>query len=424
VRAPIPGDILQIDHNVTLNGDVLSEPPNDIVISEDITLNLNGYDLAAGNVTLLGSHSQLLIGDSDTLYISGELTTNNHIFGGTVIFNGTAAQPVIGDATFNNMTISGPTSLTRRRQARAPTSGSSVILYNPITLKGNLIIESGSTLDLNGQTLFVGGEIVNDGTINYNGGSLLPQPASACLIYGVHDEGLNDSQFVAIDLIANEITPVGEPHIAHDIEALVKDSSGKFYCSSGNDAQDDHPKGHLYQVDKQTGVLTSKGDICFEDTQDTEVCGVEVSALAFEPTNGTLFGWAEGYGLISINPDTAISTLEESSDFPVEELSWNAAGTMLYGVANRTLLAYDGQTLRKLCTFPRQVEALASLPDEVRAAYNRPVGHDLLMYSEHNSSDLMIRAIDAQTCETVEEVNIYTRYNDLEGLIWACDLND
>jgi len=87
------------------------------------------------------------------------------------------------------------------------------------------------------------------------------------------------------------------------------------------------------------------------------------------------------------------------------------------------LWRYDGTNAEVICTLPRQVETLESLPDNVRANYyDLPEGHDVLIYSFHNSRDFMIRAIDAITCENIDEISIPTPdYNDIEGLVWVCE---
>ncbi|HEC85608.1 MAG TPA: hypothetical protein ENI48_10275 [Thioploca sp.] len=268
----------------------------------------------------------------------------------------------------------------------------------------------------------LGDDTGKDGLIVDIGGAAKP----ACLIYAVHDGGLNNSQFITINPTKYfEVRPLGDKHVAFDIEALAMNSKGDMYGSSGNDAKKGHPNGHLYQVNRSTGKVTSIGDICFNDTQGVKVCGMEVSALTFRPDN-TLWGWAEGYGLITVNlSKPGESSLVYPSDILVEDITWNETGERLYGIAKKDLWRYDGTSL-KTCTLSCEVEALESLPDDVRIAYGKPKGHDLLMYSCHNSQGVTIRALeaDANTCNNVDEIRIYApKYNDIEGIVWVCDIS-
>ncbi|MDM8569586.1 hypothetical protein QUF50_08780, partial [Thiotrichales bacterium HSG1] len=69
--------------------------------------------------------------------------------------------------------------------------------------------------------------------------------ADCSVIYGVHDEGLNNSQFVTIDRATYAVTPLGKMHPGYDIEGLDMNAAKKLYGSSGDDPEG-HPAGHLY----------------------------------------------------------------------------------------------------------------------------------------------------------------------------------
>jgi hypothetical protein len=76
------------------------------------------------------------------------------------VYNGTAAQSVIGGITYNNLTIA--------------TTGGNATASAAITLTGNLVINLGSTLDMAGFTTssFPGGSNNNAGTIKWSGNNV------------------------------------------------------------------------------------------------------------------------------------------------------------------------------------------------------------------------------------------------------------
>jgi hypothetical protein len=250
--------------------------------------------------------------------------------------------------------------------------------------------------------------------------SYTPPPPSNCLIYGVHDQGLNDSHLFTIDPNKNyAISPLGPVYENHDIEGLAIDREGqRLFGSSGDDARG-YPNGYLYQINKNNGKLTPIGYICFV-ANDKPVCGAEVSAISFD-TEGTLWGWAEGYGLITISADNAVAQLVAASSAPVEDIAWNAQGNTVYAIAQKTLWAYDGENLTQRCLLDGQIEALEALPETVRLAYGLPEDHDVLLFTYHKRSDLSIHTLDAKTCQILDDIRITTpKYYDIEGISWVC----
>ncbi|RKZ50698.1 MAG: hypothetical protein DRR08_30025, partial [Candidatus Parabeggiatoa sp. nov. 2] len=80
----------------------------------------------------------------------------------------------------------------------------------------------------------------------------------------------------------------------HDIEALaIHPKTDMIYAASGNDIADGNLNGHLYQIDGQTGELYPVGSTGFE----------EIGDLTFSQ-DGTLWAWAKGDGLITIDITT------------------------------------------------------------------------------------------------------------------------
>lgn len=234
-----------------------------------------------------------------------------------------------------------------------------------------------------------------------------PQIQSSCQLYGVDDKKLNDSQFFTISPETFEIKKLGDVKVGLDIEALdVHPQTGVLFAASGKDT--DKP-GYLYTVDKITGELTVVGNTEFR----------EIDGLSFAP-DGTLWGWATGDGLIRIDLPSVDSTLIVDYQGEMEDLTWNIAGDVLYIVGNLShspdtgteLLAYDTSrgTLNTICqqqTQQREIEALDALPD------------DSLIFGIHGESELLLGAINPETCQITASKNISTDdYHDVEGITW------
>ncbi|MDM8560035.1 hypothetical protein [Candidatus Parabeggiatoa sp. HSG14] len=259
--------------------------------------------------------------------------------------------------------------------------------------------EGGSHGD--GPTLF--GEIP---TCESNG-ITLPQQTSTetCQLYAVHDEGLNNTQFLTISPETFEVKALGTIYPGRDIESLdIHPQTGELFAASGNNT---NKTAHLYRVNKNNGQLT---DIGFTSMK-------EIDGLSFHP-DGTLWGWSTGDGLVTIDTVTGRANLEVPYSGEVEDLTWNNAGTILYGVGNivdgssdtgTKLLSYDGTTLTTVCeelTQSLEIEALDTLPD------------DTLIFGLHGKNSLPLGVIDVQTCKIVAEQEISTGYNDVEGIAW------
>jgi len=232
-------------------------------------------------------------------------------------------------------------------------------------------------------------------------------PDPTCQLYAVHDNKLNDSQLFTVSPTTFEAKALGDIKIAHDLEALDNEpQTDELFAASGKDT--DKP-GYLYTVNKITGELTEMGPTGFE----------EIDGLAFAP-DGTLWGWATGDGLVTIDTHSAQATLMAVSTGEVEDLAWNVAGTILYGVGNlldgapdvgTQLLAYDTTTgaLNVICqeqTHGQEIEALDTLPD------------DTLIFGVHGKRDLILGAIDPKTCQIIASQKITTDYTDVEGVAW------
>jgi hypothetical protein len=231
--------------------------------------------------------------------------------------------------------------------------------------------------------------------------------SATCQVYAVNDKGLNHSQFFTISLDDHTVSKLGPLYKGHDIEALaIHPATNMIYAASGNDVADGNPKGHLYLVEGETGELFPVGRTGFE----------EIGDLAFSP-DGTLWAWAKGDGLITINPTTGAGTLAIASDVLVEglTLSKETNRTVFYGSVNTELWVYDmdAETLEIACTnLLGETEALEMMPDGI-----------LLMGIDRDKS-FSLHAFDAKACQVVVEADMPTnQFNDVEGIalpIEAC----
>jgi len=258
--------------------------------------------------------------------------------------------------------------------------------------------------------------------------------ADCNVIYGVHDEGLNNSQFVKIDRNTYAVTPLGEMHSGYDIEGLDMNAANELYGSSGDDSEG-HPAGHLYKVNTTDGSVQSIGDICF-DVQGTKVCGTEVSAISFNPINDSLWGWSEECGLVKVNPTSPEnSTLEMpystdefvaclANDNPrkrqrytstIEDLSWDIDGKKIYYANKDEIYVYQpiGGSIKGPLSgsgLGGNVETVEMLPDNDKA----------LLLIVDGSPQLFTLDIASEIVSVIEESNVKP-YTDIEAVAVCID---
>ncbi|MDY6992370.1 MAG: hypothetical protein SVR94_07160 [Pseudomonadota bacterium] len=251
----------------------------------------------------------------------------------------------------------------------------------------------------------------------------LPPPAqAACQLYGVHDQGLNNSQlFVASAPDYTNTQALGALYAEYDIEALdIHPLTDALYAASGDDTPQ---KGYLYQIDKTTGVILSTVDIRATDGSDL----TEIDGLSFHPQTGELWAWAQNQGLLRVQPNTGVAELVVAYDGEIEDLTWDASGDTLYGVQNKhNTTDVDSQadvggvllwqytpatgTVTTLCD-----EFLATVP-EIEAL--EALTADELMFGLHNQKQLLIGSFDPITCQVNDIKTVDTPYDDVEGLAW------
>ena len=227
-----------------------------------------------------------------------------------------------------------------------------------------------------------------------------------CKVYGVSDQGRNDSVFFELNAKNHEVTFLSE-YKAGDFEALDADPKAtitQLFAISSKDAKNATP-GMLYMLEPGLG-LTEVGDTGYES----------VDSLSFHP-NGTLFGWAKNHGLIVIDKTSAASTTKLELPYAkVEDIAWNPAGTKLYAAQGRTLWAYspEDERIEEVCHLPKgQVEGLEMISSK------------LLLVSIDNDKSSVIHALDVtNNCAEVTSASLPTEeYKDVEGVAWVCPNN-
>ena len=226
-------------------------------------------------------------------------------------------------------------------------------------------------------------------------------------IYGVHDNGLNNSQLVRYKA-GSGIEPLGELLSNYDIEALDISPDGKLYGAAGDDTD---KQGYLYTFDMETGAILSENPMG---------CN-ELDGISFKPSDGSLWGWDQDQGLVQIIDGNCSLVLLNINGLEIEDLSWNNAGDVLFFTYNNhndsnpdggndTNSTYhigkysDGLVDWNVCDIQApEIEAL-----EV-------IDNDTLLIGYHNNAHQLTKLISLQDCSntTVGEV---TPYNDIEGL--------
>lgn len=257
-------------------------------------------------------------------------------------------------------------------------------------------------------------------------------PKNTCVMYALHDEGLNDSQVIEIDPETNVIRPLGPMYHGLDLEALALLHDGKLYSTSGyHSGKTDlglafGQDGHVYDVERGSGLVTPIGSTDYS----------EVSGLALDPTTGEMYGWARGVnkdnryekdpvtgkndktkpkvGLIKINPATGASELIVRAEYKnpdIEGIAMTNDGKKVYGTAYNDLWVIDLETK----TMSIQCEDMFDA--EVEAVEMQP--NDLLLFGTDGKQEIAILAYDPETCQVVASRSFKnTIYDDIESIEW------
>jgi hypothetical protein len=177
------------------------------------------------------------------------------------------------------------------------------------------------------------------------------------LIDNSRDAG--SAQLFTVDLAGSGplvAQPLG-PRAPYDLEDLAIDPlSGRIYTATGGDTPGSADDGAIFTVDGATGALARLGTSGFS----------KVTALAIKPTDGSLWGWAEGKGLIVIDTANGEAELFYKSSRKIEGMAWGAGGSTLYIARDKKLYTFDPikKKLKSVSSkLPRGTEALDALPN-------------------------------------------------------------
>ena len=222
-------------------------------------------------------------------------------------------------------------------------------------------------------------------------------PAS-CLLYAVNDGKRNSSQFFTMSFDEpQEINELGPVYKGYDIEALAIHPETNMICAASGDDVNNGKKGHFYIVDGETGDLFPVGSTGFNEIED----------LTFS-SDGTLWAWAKGSGLITIEPTTGVGTLKVPYGKPLIEgltLKKNDSN-IFFGTVKTELWRYDmeADNLEVICQ--------NKLIGETEALEMMPNGQ--LLIGTHKAP--FIYAL-TQTCDVIMADKMLTnQFDDVEGI--------
>ena len=163
-----------------------------------------------------------------------------------------------------------------------------------------------------------------------------PAPASCDTIYGVVDANSNSRFFSVDSFMPHTLTGLGGVHSGYNFEGIEIDPlNGDIYATTATSNRHGQ-KGMIYKVDGLTGALTPAVSTGFKD----------VEGLAFRPSDGALWAWVDGKGLILMDVTLPFpATLVVPSQRKFEALAWNNAGDKLYLAEKNKLWTWDPSTL-------------------------------------------------------------------------------
>jgi len=266
--------------------------------------------------------------------------------------------------------------------------------------------------------------------VNTAGGS--PANENCEVIYGVHDQGLNDSQLVTLsapDYGVNELGTDGSGfHLDFDLEGLDMNASNDLYATSGDDVPDPlNNAGVLFKININTGAIEERlGQICFP-VQDTQICGTEISAISFRPSDGSLWAWSEECGLIEVNMDSiANSTLFLPNEdlraclsknpaswrhytSYIEDMTWDNAGKIIYYGLQGQVLSYNPDTGENI--------PVSTIGGNIETVEMFPVGNEVLIVVVDGSQH--VKAVHLPTGNVISAKASVGYFNDIEGVA-AC----
>ena len=249
----------------------------------------------------------------------------------------------------------------------------------------------------------------------------------ACLLYGVHDDG-NDTQFFIINSGTSKVHVRSKLDKNYNITAFdSQPQTNKIYAASSRNGNSKN-NSILHEVLNGAQSLEEVGEIRL----------FEVEGLAFHP-DGTLWGWAQDAGLFQIkngennepNPDEIKVVLPYDREvgvveFKVNDLTWNLAGTILYGVGrvlykNQAPDNTPGPPVDRLWAYHASEGTVSTVCDNIMDSLDNiealeTLPDDTLLLGFTKNDKLNFWNIDVQTCKILKKEDITTAYHDIKGL--------
>jgi hypothetical protein len=214
-----------------------------------------------------------------------------------------------------------------------------------------------------------------------------PKPVSSCQLFYVKQNKQQQSQFFTITVPEFKLRKLSKLNKDFDIQDIAIDPKTHFiYASSGK-------KGHLYKADSLTGKLFSIGDIGFN----------QVDSLAFH-ANGTLYGWAQGHGMITIDLKTGKATVVIATPLFVETLTLTDQDkSIFYGSIENDLWIYDQDQaiFDKIC--PKLIGGKKHSIELIK---------DWILFSTNENETVKWRLIEIKTCKEIFTLDNPRRKSD------------
>jgi len=231
--------------------------------------------------------------------------------------------------------------------------------------------------------------------------SIATPPPNQCVLYAVLESGDNDSQIITIDPKTKATTPLGDIQKGMQIENIAFDLRTKTLFANSSNA------GQIYVIDIKTGIFSLIG----------QAHSGEISGFTIHP-NGSQWGWAKQKGLIEIYPLEQTDTLLYPSLKRGSALTWDTAGTLLYGTFkdNNELFTYD--TNKKTYTplaynLPTATRGLSMLSGDI-----------LLGINSEKEGTLHLYEFDPVNKLVTKEVTIETPESEPRGVAWDPSCGD
>jgi len=187
---------------------------------------------------------------------------------------------------------------------------------------------------------------------------LVASSASADIAYGIDDTGHNNSQLIMWDTNDGSVTSLssGSYH-RYDLEASSINSQSQWYMIGGGNGD---VSDQVFLASTLDGSLTNLGTLNFSDSTNGRR---EVVGASFNNQTGRLWIARERDGFYSFDTsDLSSLTKEYSLNKNVEAMAWNAQGSLLYFMDQKSLYSWndtDGKKLLARDLFRHGVESLA-----------------------------------------------------------------